>query len=51
MYLNYMNCEIIFISFEFDLMTLVLRLDLDIVKIYMCTGNEVLGFSRSKVIA
>ena len=46
MYLNYMNCEIIFISFEFDPMILVLRLDLDIVKIYMCTENEILGFSQ-----
>ena len=31
-------------------MTLVVKLDLDIIKIYMCTKNEVPTFSSSKVI-
>ena len=31
-------------------MTLVLKFDLDIVKIYVCTENEVLSFSGSKVV-
>ena len=42
-----------FYSFDLDLyqMTLVLKLDLDIVKMYACTENEVSSFSGSKVIA
>ena len=38
-----------FHSFDFDPdpMTLVLTLDLDIVKLYVCTENEVPGFSGS----
>ena len=31
-------------------MTLVLKLDLDIIKMYVCTKNEVPTFSNSKVI-
>ena len=31
-------------------MTLVLKLDLDIIKMYVCTKNEVPTFSGSKVI-
>ena len=31
-------------------MTLILKFDLDIVQIYVCTENEVLSFSSSKVI-
>ena len=39
-------------SFDLDLdpMTLVVNLDLDIIKMYMCTKNEVPTFSGSKVI-
>ena len=33
-----------------DPMTLVLKLDLDMVKMYVYTKNEVLSFSSSKVI-
>ena len=42
-----------FYSFDLDLdpMTLVLKLDLDIVKIYLHTKNEVLSYNGSKVIA
>ena len=32
-------------------MTLVLKLDLDIVKMYVCTANEVPRFSSLKVVA
>ena len=41
-----------FYSFDLDLdpMTLVLKLDLDIIKMYVCTKNEVPTFSGSKVI-
>ena len=41
-----------FQSFGLDLdpMTLVLKLDLDIIKMYVCTKNEVPTFSGSKVI-
>ena len=41
-----------FLSFDLDLnpMTLVLKLDLDMIKMYMCTKNEVPTFSGSKVI-
>ena len=41
-----------FWSFDLDLdrMTLVLKLDLDIIKMYVCTKNEVPIFSGSKVI-
>ena len=31
-------------------MTLVLDIDIDIIKMYVCTKDEVLGFSSSKVI-
>ena len=39
-------------SFDLDLdpMTLVVKLDLDIIKMYMCTKNEVPTFRGSKVI-
>ena len=42
----------IFYSFAIDLdpMTLVLKFYLDIVKIYVCTENEVSSFSDSKVL-
>ena len=42
-----------FYSFDLDLdpMTLVLKLDLDMVKMYLHTKNEVPSFSGSKVIA
>ena len=36
---------------DLDPMTLKLKLDLDIVKVYPYTKNEVPGFSLSKVIA
>ena len=41
-----------FKPFDLDLypMTLVLKLDLDIIKMYVCTKNEVPTFSGSKVI-
>ena len=41
-----------FYSFDLDLdpVTLVLKLDLDIIKMYVCTKNEVPTFSSSKVI-
>ena len=41
-----------FYSFNLDLdpMTLALKLDLDIIKMYVYTKNEVLSFSGSKVI-
>ena len=41
-----------FWSFDLDPdpMTLVLKLDLDIIKMYMCTKYEVPTFSGSKVI-
>ena len=32
-------------------MTFVLKLDLDIVKMYVCTENEVPSFSGSKALA
>ena len=40
-----------FYSFDLDLnpMTLVLKLDLDIVQIYMCTDNECPSFSSSEL--
>ena len=42
-----------FYSFDLDLdrMTLVLKLDLDMVKMYLHTKNEVPSYSSSKVIA
>ena len=41
-----------FYSFDldFDPMTSVLDIDLDIIKMYVCTKDEVLGISSSKVI-
>ena len=41
-----------FYSFDLDLdlITLVLKPDLDIVKMYVCTENEVPSLSSSKVI-
>ena len=38
-----------FYSFDLDPMTLVLKLDLDIIKMYVCTKDEVPIFSSSKV--
>ena len=45
--------NIMFYSFDLDLdpMTLVLKLDLDMVKMYLHTNNEVPSYSGSKVIA
>ena len=40
-----------FYSFDLDSMTLVLKLDLDMVKMYLHTQNEVPSYSISKVIA
>ena len=44
-----------YVSFSFDLelypMTLILKLDVDMVKMYMYTKNEVPSFTSSKVIA
>ena len=42
-----------FYSFDLDLapMTLILKLDLDIVKMYLHTKNEVPSYCSSKVIA
>ena len=39
-----------FYSFDLNPMALVLKLDLDIIKMYVCTKNEVLTFSDLKVI-
>ena len=36
---------------DLDPMTLILKFDLDMVKMYLYTENEVPGFSSSKVIA
>ena len=38
-----------FYSFDLDPMTLVLKLDLDMVKMYLHTKNEVPSYSGSKV--
>ena len=42
-----------FYSFDLDLglMTLILKPDLDMVKMYLHTKNEVASYSSSKVIA
>ena len=40
-----------FYSFDLDPLTLVLKLDLDMVKMYLHTKNEVPSYSGSKVIA
>ena len=40
-----------FYSVDLDPMTLVLKLDLDIVKMYVFTEDEIPGFSSSKVTA
>ena len=40
-----------FYSFDLDPMTLVLNCDLDMVKMYLHTKNEVPSYSSSKVIA
>ena len=39
-----------FYLFDLDPMTLVLKHDLHVIKLYVCTKNEVLTFSGSKVI-
>ena len=39
-----------FWSFDLGPITLVLKRDLDIIKMYVCTKNEVPTFSDSKVI-
>ena len=39
-----------FYSFNLDPMTLILNLYLDMLKMYLCTKNEVPSFSSSKVI-
>ena len=38
-----------FFDLDLDPMILVLKLDLDIIKMYLCTENEVPSFSGSKV--
>ena len=43
--------NMMFYSFDLDPMTLVLKLDLDMVKMYLHTKNEVPSYSGSKVIA
>ena len=35
---------------DFDSMTLILKLDLDMIRMYVCSKNEVLTFSGLKVI-
>ena len=40
-----------FYSFDLDSMTLILKPDLDMVKMHMHTENEVPSYSGSKVIA
>ena len=40
-----------FYSFDLDPITLVLKLDLNVVKMYLHTKNEVPSYSGSKVIA
>ena len=40
-----------FYLFDIDPMTLVLKCELDMVKVYMYTKSEVPSFSSSKVIA
>ena len=37
-------------TFSSLILTLILKLDLDIVKMYLYTENEVLSFSHSKVV-
>ena len=45
--------NMMFYSFDFDLdpMTLILKLDLDMVKMYPHSKNEVPSYSGSKVLA
>ena len=38
-------------NIDLDLMTLILKLDLDMVKMYLFTEDEVPSYSSSKVIA
>ena len=38
-------------QFDLDPMTLMLKLDLDIIKMYLYAKNDVSSFSSSKVIA
>ena len=40
-----------FYSFDLDPITLILILDLDMVKIYLCIQNEVPNFNDLKVMA
>ena len=39
------------LNFDLDPMTLILKLDLDIVEMYVCAQNEATTFNSSKVIA
>ena len=43
--------NMMFYSFDLDPMTLILKLDLDMVKMYLHTKNEVPSYISSKVIA
>ena len=45
---NYVNCGIYLFDLELDQMTLVLKDDLNIVKIFVCTENKVPSFSSLK---
>ena len=49
--LNYVNFNILLIDLDLDPMTLILKLDLDIVKMHVCTQNKDATFNSSKVIA
>ena len=40
-----------FNSFDLDQITLILKPDLDMVQMYLCTANEVPSFSDSKLVA
>ena len=49
--LIYVNYEFYWFDLDLDPMTLVLKLDLDIVKLYVCTKDEAPTSNGSKVIA
>ena len=47
MQLKNVNYEILFLDLDLDPKTLILKPDLDIIKMSMCTKNEVPTFSSS----
>ena len=50
MYLKYVIFGYYSLDLDFDPMTLVLKLYLDIIRMYVCSKYKVLTFSGSKVI-